>query len=64
MVHCLIVLYICSKFRKNISKAFRVTEQTGFVMDRQTDNYGKNNMSPPDGEGGGGGRWGRHKYES
>ena len=55
MVHCLIVLYICSKFRKNISKAFRVTEQTGFVMDRQTDNYGKNNMSPPDGEGGGGG---------
>ena len=44
-------LYQASK----VSKSFRVIERTRFVTDRQTDgysdtqtdNYGKNNMSPP-----------------
>ena len=43
--HHLIVLYVSTKFRENISKDYRVTEWTRFVMD----NYGKNYMSPPDG---------------
>ena len=44
--HPLMVPYICTKFRENISKGFRVIHRTRLVMDRQTDNYGKNNMSP------------------
>ena len=28
--HCLIMLYICTKFRENILKGFRVIERTRF----------------------------------
>ena len=47
--HRLIVLFICIKFRESILKGFRVIERTRFVTDRQTDNYEKIYMSPPDG---------------
>ena len=44
----LMLLYICVKFHENISNGFGVTEH--FVIDRQTDGQtddpGKNNMSP------------------
>ena len=43
------MLYICTKFPMNISKGFRLIEQTRFVTDGQTENYGENNMSPSDG---------------
>ena len=39
------LLYIYVKFHKNISKGFGVTERTRFC-DRQTDDQGKNKMSP------------------
>ena len=51
-VRHLIMLYICTKFRKNILNGFRVVERTQFVTARQTDtqlqteNYRKINMSP------------------
>ena len=48
-----IIFYICTKFRENISYVIRVIERTQFVTDgqtvRQTDNHGKNNISPQDG---------------
>ena len=51
------MLCICTKFFGNTLKGFRVIEETRFVTDRRTnrqiDNYGKNNMSPPDAGGGG-----------
>ena len=34
------------KFHRDILNGFRVTERTRFVTDRQTDDQGKNNMSP------------------
>ena len=34
---CLIMVYICTKFHKNILNGFRVMERTRFVTDRQTD---------------------------
>ena len=47
------MLYICTKFHGNDLNDFRVMERTRFVADRQTDgqrdNYGKRNMSPPEG---------------
>ena len=50
---CALYLYqVC----ENISKGFRVIERTRFVTDRQTDNYGKNNLSPQDWRGRVGGR--------
>ena len=32
--NCLIVLYICTKFHENISKGFRVTELTQFLVSK------------------------------
>ena len=48
-------LIICTKFVENKLNGLRVMERTRFVTDRQTDTdgqtdiYGKNNMSPPEG---------------
>ena len=42
-------LHICVKFHENISNGFGVTERTLFCdrkTDRQTDDLGKNKMSP------------------
>ena len=30
LAHCLVLLYICTKFHENISKGFRVIERTQF----------------------------------
>ena len=32
--NCLIMLYICTKFHENISKGFRVTELTQFLISK------------------------------
>ena len=52
--HRLIMVCSFTKFRENILNGFRVMDmfcdgQTVIVTDEQTDNYGKNNMSPPQG---------------
>ena len=36
-VHYLMMLYIRTRFRENISEGFRVIERTRFVTDRRTD---------------------------
>ena len=62
--------YIYTKFQEYISKGFRVIERTRFVTDRQTDNYGKNNLSPQDWRGRVSPRWwwwggrGRERHNS